>query len=426
MTLRVFRGEMIQMSGLSIAARRFSAWALLCVGASSAAAQSAASPPPGEDLEIYVMTMGPGDLVWSRFGHNAIGIRDRTAGTDIVYNWGTFDFQQSNFLLRFVQGRMLYWVADGDALLTQMAYDRDNRAVQIQELNLTPPQRAAVRDFIAWNMREENRFYRYDYFRDNCSTRVRDVLDLALGGALKRQFVPAKSGFSFRDEARRLMEPDPWTYTGIDIGLGAPSDREMTRWEAMFIPMRLRDLLREVKVDGPDGAPIPLVASERTVVTTTRPAEPDTPPNHLLRYLLLGLVVALAIAALAGRGTAGARIARVVAITWCAFAGLIGLLILGLWTATDHVWAYSNANLLLFHPLWFAVIPFVRRSPARLGSAARALIGLCAVCAAIALVLAVLGRPQATAQMAALALPPIAATLWLVWRGAAQPSLRTA
>jgi hypothetical protein len=110
-------------------------------------------------------------------------------------------------LLRFVQGRMLYWVADGDALLTQMAYNRDNRAVEIQELALTPAQRVVVRDYIAWNMREENRFYRYDYFRDNCSTRVRDVLDLALGGELKSQFSAAPSGMSFRDEARRLMDP---------------------------------------------------------------------------------------------------------------------------------------------------------------------------------------------------------------------------
>jgi len=395
----------------------------LLVVAGVAAAQSAVTPASagvqaaaGEDLEIYVMTMGPGDQVWSRFGHNAIGIRDKTAGTDIVYNWGTFDFQQTNFLLRFVQGRMLYWVADGDAVLTQMAYDRDNRAVQIQELTLTPAQRVVVRDYIMWNMREENRFYRYDYFRDNCSTRVRDVLDLALGGALKGQFAGAPSGMSFRDEARRLMEPDPWIYTGIDVGLGSPSDREMTRWEAMFIPRRLRDLLREVKVPGAEGEAVPLVGSERTVVTTTRPPEPVTPPRHILRYLVLGGAIALAIVLGAMRGQMELRTARVIAITWCVFAGLIGLLLLGLWTATDHVWAYSNANLLFFHPLWFAVIPIVRRSRARLSGAANLLIGLCTLLAAIGLVLAVLGAPQATAQMAALAIPPIAATLWLARR----------
>lgn len=413
----LFRGGPL---GAAAARRRLAVgWLMTLALAGTLTAQGPAANEPGADLEIYVMTMGPGDQVWSRFGHNAIGIRDKTAGTDIVYNWGTFDFQQSNFLLRFVQGRMLYWVADGDALLTQMAYDRDNRAVEIQELNLTPAQRVAVRDFIVWNMREENRFYRYDYFRDNCSTRVRDVLDRALGGELQNQFMAAPSGMSFRDEARRLMEPDPWIYTGIDIGLGSPSDRQMTRWEAMFIPMRLRDMLREVKVTGPGGQAIPLVSSERTVVTTTRPPEPATPPSHLLRYLVIGGIVALAIVLGMVRGGVALRFARVIAISWCVFAGLIGLLILGLWIATDHVWAYSNANLAFFHPLWFAVIPLVRRSRTHWGFAARSLLLLCKWLVLAGLVVAVRGGPQSNAQMAALAIPPMIATLWLAGRRSA-------
>lgn len=388
-----------------------------CLVAGSVAGQSpAASAVPGEDLEIYVMTMGPGDLVWSRFGHNAIGIRDRTAGTDIVYNWGTFDFQQSNFLLRFVQGRMLYWVADGDARLTEMAYDRDNRAVQIQELTLLPAQRAAIRDYIAWNMREENRFYRYDYFLDNCSTRVRDVLDRALGGALERQFAPLPSGMSFRDEARRLMEPDPWIYTGIDAGLGSPSDREMTQWEAMFIPMRLRDLLRDVQVPGADGRLVPLVASERTAVTATRPPEAAAPVNHLPRYLIIGGVAALALLLLGTRSAGGQRVAKAIAVAWCVFAGVLGLLLLGLWTATDHVWAYANTNLLFFHPVWFAVIPLVRHAGRPLSRAGAIIVALCVVAGAAGLAVAVARLPQDSAQMAALALPLIGATVWFVGR----------
>ncbi len=391
--------------------------ALSVLVAGPAAGQSAAvSAVPGEDLEIYVMTMGPGDLVWSRFGHNAIGIRDRTAGTDIVYNWGTFDFQQSNFLLRFVQGRMLYWVADGDARLTEMAYRQDNRAVQIQELALLPAQRAAIRDYIAWNMRDENRFYRYDYFLDNCSTRVRDVLDRALGGALQRQFVPLPGGMSFRDEAKRLMEPDPWIYTGIDAGLGSPSDRQMTQWDAMFIPMRLRDLLREVQVPAADGRLVPLVASERTTVTATRPREAAAPLNHIPRYLILGGVAALALLALGTRSAGGRRVAQVIAITWCVFAGVLGILLLVLWTATDHVWAYRNTNLLFFHPLWFAVIPLVRHAGRPLSRLGAIVIGLCVILAVGGLAVAVARVPQDSAQMAALAVPLIAATVWFTGR----------
>jgi choline-glycine betaine transporter len=190
--------------------------------------------------------------------------------------------------------------------------------------------------------------------------------------------------------------------------------------EAMFIPMRLRDMLRDVKVAGAAGELVPLVTSERTVVTTTRPPEPARPPSHMLRYLLIGGIMALVIILAAMGGGGGLRTARVIAICWCVFAGLIGLLLVGLWTATDHVWAYSNTNLLLFNPLWFAVIPLVRRS--RASGMAGTLIGLCAVFAACGLVLAVLGTPQASAQMAALAVPPIAATLWLARRRSLGPS----
>jgi hypothetical protein len=396
-------------------------WRALALGAavasSSAAGQptATASPPtPGDELEIYVMTMGPGDQIWTRFGHNAIGIRDRRAGTDIVYNWGTFDFGQTHFLLRFIQGRMLYWVADADARLTESAYARENRTVEIQELSLTPAQRVAIRDYIAWNMREENRTYRYDYFRDNCSTRVRDVLDSALGGILRRQFEGAPSGLSFRDEARRLMEPDPLIYTGIDIGLGSPSDREMSRWDAMFIPMRLRDLLRDVKVTRVDGQSVPLVQSERTVVTARRAPELPVAPPRILRYLLIGSAVAALIVLAAVRAPRASGMAGVVPVAWGLVAGFVGVLLLVLWFLTDHIWAYRNANLLFFHPLWFAAIPALRRAGGGRGGTGRALVMVCGALAAAGLVVALVGVPQDTRRMASLAVPIIGAICWLV------------
>ncbi len=377
----------------------------------------------GEQLEIYVMTMGPGDQVWSRFGHNAIGIRDLSAGTDIVYNWGTFDFAQQNFLLRFIQGKMLYWVAEGDARMTELAYARDNRRTEIQELRLSPEQRVAVRDFIAVNMREENRFYRYDYFVDNCSTRLRDVLDHALGGALSRQFADVPSGMTFRSEARRLMEPDPWTYTGIDAGLGSPSDREMTRWESMFIPMRLRDMLREVRVADDSGAMVSLVSSERVVVDASREPELAEPADHTFRYLTIGGVAALVIILAGVAGGPGTTIARFVGILWCIVAGVLGLVLIALWTVTDHTWAYRNANLLFFHPLWFVVIPLVKRSKDALSPLGTIVLVTCLVLAAIGLAIAALGRPQDIGQMAALSLPIIAAVTAFVAAGKPAPAM---
>ena len=158
----------------------------------------APAPVPGSELRISVLTMGVGAASWERFGHNAIVVEDGRQGTATAYNYGMFSFRSENFLLRFVQGRMLYWMAGYDANDVVASYRRAGRSVWEQELNLTPAQRVAFRDFLEWNARPENKFYRYDYYRDNCSTRVRDAVDSILGGAFKAQMQdPAEGTWRF-------------------------------------------------------------------------------------------------------------------------------------------------------------------------------------------------------------------------------------
>ncbi|MDQ3207872.1 MAG: DUF4105 domain-containing protein, partial [Gemmatimonadota bacterium] len=122
------------------------------------------------------MTMGPGKAVWERFGHNAIWIHDPVQGTDKAYNYGLFDLRQENFLVRFLQGRMWYWMQGFPAQSYVELYRRANRSVWVQELEMPPQSRRELQNFLEWNERPENRFYHYDYYRDNCSTRVRDAL----------------------------------------------------------------------------------------------------------------------------------------------------------------------------------------------------------------------------------------------------------
>ncbi|MCC6318648.1 MAG: DUF4105 domain-containing protein [Gemmatimonadaceae bacterium] len=387
--------------------------AYLTLPSTAGAQDRAPSPPaePGSELQVYVMTMGQGDPIWERFGHNALGIRDARTNTNLVYNWGVFRFTEADFLPRFLRGEMRYSVEAYDAGLTVAYYQSVNRSVGIQELDLTPAQRVAVRDYVEWNAREENKYYRYDYFSDNCSTRVRDVLDRALGGALRRQFDTIPSGRTFRDDARRLTESDV-LYTGIDIGLGTPSDRQMTQWEAMFVPMTFRDLLRSARVTAPDGARRPLVASEGVVFTATRTPEPAAPTNRQLPFLLIGSGIA---ALLFVVGVIAPTAGRSLAATWCALAGVLGLLILGLWTLTRHVWAYENVNLLYFNPLWFGVAWIVARRAAP-GPRARRFLLICAGLAAVGVVLGALRWPQASEQVALLVLVPHAMVLATVWR----------
>ncbi len=147
--------------------------------AQAASACRRRSAPPGSELTISVMTMGVGEEVWERFGHNAILVEDRRAGSSIAYNFGMFSFRQEHFLLHFLQGRMWYWMAGYPTEEEVPRYIAARRSVWQQELNLTPAERLAIREDLERNARDENKFYRYDYYLDNCSTRIRDVIDRA-------------------------------------------------------------------------------------------------------------------------------------------------------------------------------------------------------------------------------------------------------
>lgn len=385
-------------------------------------AQVAPGSKPGSELTIYVMTMGPGSLVWERFGHNAIWVHDAARGTDKAYNYGLFDFAQENFILRFIQGRMLYWMEGFDAYLTAEVYERENRSVWVQELNLSPADRVRLRDFLEWNELEENRYYRYDYYRDNCSTRVRDAIDLVLGGQIRERTASTPSGSTYRSHTRRLTSNDVPVYTGLMMGLGSPVDREISEWEEMFLPLALRDHLREMTILDESGNEVPLVRSERTLYESTRPPVRDAPPLWWPAYLAAGLLIA-GLLVLFGRTSPRSAAARygfgVMAGLWSVLAGSGGLILLGLWALTDHTAAYRNENLFQLNPLSLAVlvlVPVVVYGSRRWERAAVAIAVLVAALSVLGLLLKVLpGFSQVNFEVIALALPVHAAIAWVAW-----------
>jgi len=304
------------------------------------------------------MTMGPGAQVWERFGHNAIWIHDPVAGTDQAYNYGLFDLGQEDFLPRFIRGEMWYWMAGFPAERYVQSYVRDNRSVWLQELALPPGARLELQEFLRRNELPENRFYHYDYYRDNCSTRVRDAIDRVIGGAIARQTADRPAGTTYRFHTQRLNANDPPIFTGLLLGLGEGVDRPISVWEEMFLPLAMRERLRRVTVAGPDGTPVPLVKSERTLFESTAPPPPPAPPRRLHWYLLLGVALGGAGAGLgAARSSRGARAGLAVLIAaWGLVVGLGGVVLAGLWGFTDHAMAYRNENLFQVNPLALALV----------------------------------------------------------------------
>jgi hypothetical protein len=381
-------------------------------------------PEPGSELVVYLMTMGEGDLVYERFGHNAIWIHDPVTGTDHTYNWGLFDFDQPGFVRRFIQGRMWYWMDAFDAHRTAEAYIRMNRSVWVQELNLTPRQRRDLAEFLEWHRLPDNRFYRYDYYHDNCSTRVRDALDRVLGGQIAQQTMDAPAGATFRSHTRRVTVIEPITYTGLMIGLGPAVDRQISVWDEMFLPLSMRESIRHLTVVDDQGRQLPLVRSERTLFTADRPALPDSPPRWWPAYLILGLVLAAAILAL-GHFSARSRAARGalagLAATWALVAGVLGLVLAGLWGFTDHAAAYANENLFHFNPLALplvALFPMLLYRPRRFQPWAVGLAIAVAGLSVLGLLLKALPWfSQVNGELIALALPvhlALAAVAWLL------------
>jgi len=326
-------------------------------------------PQPGSQLRVFLVTMGPGERVWERFGHNAIWIQE-PGSPDTAYNYGLFDFRQENFLLRFIRGQMWYWMAGFPAQPYLRTYLRDNRSVWLQELDLPPSARLQLRDFLRWNERPENRFYHYDYYRDNCSTRVRDAIDRVIGGAIEAQTAGLPTGKTYRFHTLRLTTNDPPIFTGLFLALGPGVDRPISAWEEMFLPMALREHARRIVLAGPNGTTVPLVKSERTIFESTAPLPPDEPPPWLPWYLALGVAIG-GLAALLGRSRRRwSRVGLGVLVAlWGLLGGLGGTVLAVLWGLTDHVMAYRNENLLQLNPL---LLGLALLAPLALGGKVRA------------------------------------------------------
>jgi len=206
--------------------------------------------------EAWLVTFGPGEVYWERFGHNAIWLREPGEGIDHVFNFGFFDFGQKDFMTRFIRGRMLYFSVAQPAREEFEFYRQENRNIRIQKLRLAPAQYRQLRDYLVNQIKPKNRNYHYDYYRNNCSTRIRDALDIAIDGSLssKTRVLPAE--LNFRDQTRRLTQMQYWYYLGLELALGFPVDKAISRWEEMFIPMVVADEVASMTL-GADGFKTP-------------------------------------------------------------------------------------------------------------------------------------------------------------------------
>ena len=313
-------------------------------------------------VRVFLVTLSPGSAIWERFGHNALVIEDPSEvgrRQRVAFNWGTFDFDQPNFIGRFIMGRMIYSLSAVNADDMIRNYIADDREVLVQELALTARQARQLRDHCWHHLLPENRDYRYHYYRDNCSTRVRDALDDALDGELSRQLKPLQTGHSYRWHTRRLTA-DAWHWNiALNFIMGSPIDAPLSAWDEAFVPERLAVHLRNVRLADEFGHTSSLVRSEQVLHSTTRPPTPTAPPNRTLVHLLLGLGIACVLV-MFGRvapSHASARWTLAALLTaWSLLLGAGGIIGVYGWLFTDHDVARYNLNLLAGSPLQLALV----------------------------------------------------------------------
>jgi hypothetical protein len=310
----------------------------------------------GDTLRVSLVTFGPGEHPFFRFGHNAILV-EQMNGPGIVYNFGMFDFSSPALIPKFVLGRSHYWLGRTDRDRTFESYIEDNRTVEVDELELTAAQRKALFERLEDNSRPQNREYLYDYFNDNCSTRVRDALDAVLDGKL-RAAASGPTRLTYRGHALRLVEDLTWEYVALYYLLGLPADKRGTKWDEGFIPMELRDVVRAAKVDDK-----PLSASHRVIFKSTNPEPPSNPPARLTAFVVLGLALGGLFALLGTLATRPRRSGRAARVVFAGLSGVIGLvaglggcLLVFLWVATNHRACHANVNVLQSVPWALAFV----------------------------------------------------------------------
>jgi len=322
---------------------------------------------------------------------------------------------------RFVTGDTRYWMAGYRTVEFNALYQSQNRTIRRQQLNLTATQRGALYDFLAWKAQEANRYYRYDYYNDNCSTRVRDALDWVLNGALRPALDTVVGYHTWRGETARITADNLPVYTGIQIALGRNADRPLTRWQQAFLPDYFAQHLAAVPVAG-----VRLVAHDTVLFTAQRESMAAAAPQRIMPALAAGLGLGVLVFALARLLPVGLSLFGVL---WYGVSGVLGTALLLAGTVTKHVpYMGSNLNLTILSPLLLlaAALWWWRARPSRTGRGARALAALVAGMALVGLVLMHLPGFTQGSMLLFMTMVPVHVALAIVANGRRSPGQPTA
>jgi hypothetical protein len=322
----------------------------------------AGRPERGDYLTIKIAVMGPGDDLYFWWGHIALVIDDAFTGESRFFDYGIFSFESDRFFSNFALGRLRYSCGVSSTERNYRAYRNTNRDITVYTLDLPPQVRDEVRRFAETNVLPENKYYWYHHFKDNCSTRIRDIIDLAAGGQFKAAFGNAPGRYTLRQHVRRHTWFSPFFDWLLNFLMGQGIDAPITVWEEMFLPREVGNRILDFTYTDPDGVERKLVTKvEELNRAVKRPAVLDVPRRQWPRELALGLALSALIVflALLKRGNpAASRVSLGLLQSFLGFFfGIVGSVLLFMTFFTNHDYTYHNINIIYINPLLLAAVP---------------------------------------------------------------------
>ncbi|MCL2381245.1 MAG: DUF4105 domain-containing protein [Treponema sp.] len=315
----------------------------------------------GDDLTVRLALIGPGDELHFWWGHIGLVVEDRGTGQALFYDWGVFSFDSENFFRDFAMGRLFFRTEVSPASLNYHIYVLTNRDIILFTLDLPAEKKEAIVLFAENNVLPENSVYEYHHFWDNCSTRIRDVIDMALGGQFKARYGEAPGRFTLRQHVRRHTWFNPFFDWILNFWMGQGIDRPITVWDEMFLPSELAERVYGFRYIDPDGNERPLVSSVQVVFSATdRPAVLDVPrlqwPRQLLFSLLLSGALVLLYLLYGKRKWFTVLFGGFQSMAGL-FFGIAGSMLFFLTFFTNHDYTFYNINVLFVNPVFLAAVP---------------------------------------------------------------------
>lgn len=293
--------------------------------------------------QISLLTCAAGEELYYAFGHSAFRVQDSVLGLDVVYNYGTFDFNRPNFYLNFAQGKLIYSLSRRSFEAFLQTYNREKRWVREQVFDLTLAEKNQLFRFFETNYLPQNRDYRYDPLWNNCSSITADILKTQFGDAIVFHGSHLECSSTFRQLVRQYINPNSWGSFGIEVGFGAVVDRKATVQEHLFLPYYAMRQMRNTTKAGK-----PLLREERMVLEYEE-HQSQTPFLHspLFVFSLLLFVTVWITYRNLKRGTRS----RWLDVGLFLITGVMGIVLLWLEWATDHTVTTANFNVLWAFPL---------------------------------------------------------------------------